>query len=296
MLSSAVSVRRAARPNACMRAWARSGSPAAGGRSPPTDMQRRREVGGHQRALLADRDREGEARPLRRRARAARVGAGLLAHRGLDGPAQLQRADAVAGGPAGHERAAHGRAREVAEHEHRARAPGEALDEVARAPQPGAAAAGGDEGHRALQAPAADHVGELEHRRGARQLGARPAAERVAVGDHHEPGARLADLARDDRGQAALAVGRLGLEGRRADLVGAHRAEGPGQRRGQARRRRCRPRGAPGRRAASASRSACARDAEKASGASVVPIGRGRSLSENAPTISANRTGMRAAR
>ena len=56
----------------------------------------------------------------------------------------------------------------------------------------------------------------------------------------------------------------------------------------------------PARRAGKArahpSRLACARDAEKASGSSVVPMGRGRSLSENAPTISANRTGMRAAR
>ena len=51
-----------------------------------------------------------------------------------------------------------------------------------------------------------------------------------------------------------------------------------------------------GKAAAHASRSAWAREAEKASGSSVVPMGRGRSLSENAPTISANRTGMRAAR
>ena len=83
--------------------------------------------------------------------------------------------------------------------------------------------------------PPRDHARELDHRRGARQLGARPAAERVAVGDHHEPRARLADLARDDRGQAALAVGRLGLEGGRADLIGAHGAEGAGQPGGQRR-------------------------------------------------------------
>ena len=37
-------------------------------------------------------------------------------------------------------------------------------------------------------------------------------------------------------------------------------------------------------------------EAENASGSSVVPMGRGRSLSENAPTISANRIGIRAAR
>jgi hypothetical protein len=48
--------------------------------------------------------------------------------------------------------------------------------------------------------------------------------------------------------------------------------------------------------AAHASRSVSARCAEKASGSSVVPIGRGRSLSENAPTIRANTIGMRAAR
>ena len=60
--------------------------------------------------------------------------------------------------------------------------------------------------------PPRDHARQLDHRRGARQLGARAAAQRVAVGDDHEAGARLADLARDDRGQAALAVGRLGLE------------------------------------------------------------------------------------
>jgi hypothetical protein len=52
---------------------------------------------------------------------------------------------------------------------------------------------------------------------------------------HHEARARLADLARDDCGQAAPAVGRLGLERRRADLVGAHGAEGGGQLGGQRR-------------------------------------------------------------
>ena len=89
--------------------------------------QRRREVVGHQRALLAHRDREGQASPLRRRARAARVGAGLLAHRGLDGAAQLQRTDPVPRRPAGDERPAHGRPRDVAEHEDRPGAAGEAL-------------------------------------------------------------------------------------------------------------------------------------------------------------------------
>ena len=236
VLSSAVSVRRAARPKGCSRDGLRTiGSSAGGERSPLTDISAVGSVVGHQRALLAHRDREGQASPLRRRARAARVGAGLLAHRGLDGAAQLQRTDPVPRRPAGDERPAHGRPRDVAEHEDRPGAAGEALGEVARAPEPGAAAAGGDEGHGALQTPAAHHAGQLHHGRGARQLGARAAAQRVAMGHHHEAGARLADLARDDRGQAAPAVGRLGLERRRADLVGAHGTEGGGQLGGQRR-------------------------------------------------------------
>ena len=191
--------------------------------------ERGRQVAGHERSLLAQRDGEGEPRPLRGRTRAARVGARLLAHGGLDGAAQLQRPDAVARRPTGHERPAHRRPGEVAEHEHRPGAPVQALGEIARAAQPGAAAAGRDEGHGALQPPVARHTRQLEHRRGARQLRAGAAPERVAVGHHHEARTGLADLARDDRGQAALAVGGLGLEGGRAHLIGTHRAEGGGQ-------------------------------------------------------------------
>ena len=247
VLSSAVRVRRAARPNACSAARVRTiGSSAAGGRSPPTDIS----AAGRSAATSGPCSPIVTGKARRAHCDVARAPPGLVPASLRTAASTVRRSCSAPTPSPVDQPATKGRRTVVpARSPSTSTAPGRPVSRWTRSrapPSPALPPLVETKVTVRFRRPPRTTSRELDHRRGARQLGARPAAERVAVGDHHEPGARLADLARDDRGQAALAVGRLGLEGRRADLVGAHGAEGrrPAWRPG--RRRRCRPRGAPG--------------------------------------------------
>ena len=235
MLSSAVSVRSAARPKACSRGVGRRtiGSSAAGGRSPPTD----RSAVGRPAATSGPCSPTVTGKASRAHCDVARAPPGLvprlLAHGGLDGAAQLQRADAVAGRPAGYEGPAHRGARQVAEHEDgvagcRAARPGRARPRARRCRRwwrrtsRCASAARRARRARARASPRCPR---------ARRARRAPAASRWATTTRPGPGWptwRAMTVV-----SVALAVDRLGVEGRRGDLVGAHRAEGGGEPRAQ---------------------------------------------------------------
>ena len=153
--------------------------------------------------------------------------ADLAPHRALERAPQAHRRRVLAVGPRHDPRLAGLAPGDVAEHDRGVDRAVGAVSAHARAPAGARAAARGrDEHERRGQLADLEHPRQLEQRRGARQLGQRGRAERVAVRDHDDPAAREARAARRPPSRAAACratVALLGRAARDAEAVGAER-------------------------------------------------------------------------